>query len=1131
MNGKYSYVMKCLTALFCASFEFAHYARGRDIASPLAPSADYPFHFSVPRCTTPPRIDGKISAGEWARASVITGVAGAGGAPLDRKQPRVYLCYDGNRIYWAFRVPVLPGERLSMKVRTRKGPTWWDESVETYFHPMVKHTGYFPTYQIIVNPYGAIYDIERLRQIGQAVHGWNPDWQLKTGIVKDQEWVLEASLPFKDMHVAAVRPDLLWLSRFCIKGWSNWQSGLPGYGAWTDEAAMAFMRFQGEEPILQLTSGMAAMVDGKIALSGRVINPTTDAATVEIEVALFRGHRKVDSERSGPDPVQVVRHKIEVPAGQTLAFRLDEAFADELGPKAVAIVKAVWREGQKTLFESESNVTTGLPLPEPKTTGGAESALPLNVRYAPGVNRVWVNVDRFEFPAKENLHQIDIKVLDPKKKRLLATAVISSFRHDYGDAVLDLPALADGKHTVEVKAADAAGTVVAQAEATFEKRSYEWLGTGVGKSREVHPPFEPLRVNGQQVSLWNRTVALDGAGFPSGIVNGGIDQLAGPAALVCELPGSAMPLSAAEELRFIEKSPDVVRFEGEAANHRLRVATSGRVEIDGMLLYTVTLIPLNGPTQVDQLALDLPLAESESLFYITVGDSFRSNWRGARVPQGKGVVWDTTDISNASILGHFVPYVGLCNDERGFMWFADSPRGFAVPDNQPYISLIRKPGQMVLRVHLVSHAVLAGPRTLTFGLIPTPVKPLPKCHRAFDFFGNPEGLAANYRWDFEGMELARFENRAFTWAQPPDTWDKDKASGAIRRWTESDNVVWLGDPEKKRPAARQPATTYYVPYISGNFPASGSAWLGNSEDFFYEWRSPEPFWEGAFVESYRDFYTYYLQQWIRRDRLRAFYVDNCYPCYDANLLTGRGYARDDGKRQGGYDMLDKRRFYRRLANTMLANTGTSFIALHKTNTMPIYGYTWADVAMDGEDEQGDNKTRFFNDHYNLDRMRSIVRTQQWGLVPYFLIPKGTEAEGSLLAHDVRWFTWSNNPLLKHAFGLLDLSAADLEFIGYWTLQKNAAVRTGSPDVLVSAYTRPHNRALLVILNIGDRDHHAPTTLDLEAIGFKEGFVKAMRLDEYDPEEQPYRTPIPLEGRTLTVPVKAHDYRLVCFYAH
>ncbi|NQT11348.1 MAG: hypothetical protein HQ582_01280, partial [Planctomycetes bacterium] len=503
MSSKHFYAMKCLTVLSCASFAFDHCASGRAIASPLAPSADYPFHFSVPRCMTPPRIDGKISPGEWARASVVTGVAGAGGAALDRKQPQVYLCYDEKRIYWAFRVPVLAGEQLSMKVRTRKGPTWWDESVETYFHPMVKHTGYFPTYQIIVNPYGAIYDIERLRQIGQAVHGWNPDWQLKTSVVKDKEWILEASLPSTDMHVAALRPGLLWLSRFCIKGWSNWQSGLPGYGAWTDEAAMAFMRFQGDEPILQLTAGMEAMVDRKIALTGQVINPTADPAAVEIEIALFKGHRKVDSERKGADPVQVVRHKIEVAAGQTLAFRLDEAFVDEIGPKAAAVVKAVWSDGQKILFQSESNVTTGLPLPELKVTETTESVLPLSVRYAPGLNRVWVNIDRFEFPGKEDLHRVDVKVLGPGEEEALAAAVIVSFSHDYGDAVLDLPALADGEYTVHIRATNTAGKVLHQAEATFEKRSYEWLGTGVGKSRDVHPPFEPLRVNGQQVSLWN----------------------------------------------------------------------------------------------------------------------------------------------------------------------------------------------------------------------------------------------------------------------------------------------------------------------------------------------------------------------------------------------------------------------------------------------------------------------------------------------------------------------------------------------------------------------------------------------------------------------------------------------------
>ena len=96
-----------------------------------------------------------------------------------------------------------------------------------------------------------------------------------------------------------------------------------------------------------------------------------------------------------------------------------------------------------------------------------------------------------------------------------------------------------------------------------------------------------------------------------------------------------------------------------------------------------------------------------------------------KIPAGEGVVWDASKLACDEYVKNFCPYVYLGNGVRGLCWFAENDRHWSWNPQTPNLNVLRRGGQVVLRVHLVNQpTVIAQPRTLCFGLLAAPVKPM-----------------------------------------------------------------------------------------------------------------------------------------------------------------------------------------------------------------------------------------------------------------------------------------------------------------------------------------------------------------------------------------------------------------------
>ena len=65
----------------------------------------------------------------------------------------------------------------------------------------------------------------------------------------------------------------------------------------------------------------------------------------------------------------------------------------------------------------------------------------------------------------------------------------------YGQALLDVGELPEGRYTVRVRAG---GEIF---EEYFERKIFAWEQNGLGVTDRVYPPFTPIRVNGRTLSV------------------------------------------------------------------------------------------------------------------------------------------------------------------------------------------------------------------------------------------------------------------------------------------------------------------------------------------------------------------------------------------------------------------------------------------------------------------------------------------------------------------------------------------------------------------------------------------------------------------------------------------------------
>lgn len=284
---------------------------------------------------------------------------------------------------------------------------------------------------------------------------------------------------------------------------------------------------------------------------------------------------------------------------------------------------------------------------------------------------------------------------------------------------------------------------------TFTRKHFPWENSTLGSERIVIPPFTPMTVDKKRasVSCVLRTHDIDGNGLWKQVTSQGVPLLEAPMRLEIESAGKDYTAQGGK-VTFTEKAAD--RVQGHASWHAgpVRGRTDFSVEYDGVAKLSLRLEPAQ--ERVDALRLVIPLRTSETWLMHPVTDLLRFHYAG-RIPDGAGIlweysgktntvrytetgkpdvdgkVWDSRHVGRHQLPAPFVPYIWMGGTERGICWFAENDRDWNLDPQRPALEIRRQGETTSLVVHLFTRPTsLTRPRTLTFGLMATPAKPMPE---------------------------------------------------------------------------------------------------------------------------------------------------------------------------------------------------------------------------------------------------------------------------------------------------------------------------------------------------------------------------------------------------------------------
>ena len=593
-----------------------------------------------------------------------------------------------------------------------------------------------------------------------------------------------------------------------------------------------------------------------------------------------------------------------------------------------------------------------------------------DVRYYPSYNKLHILV-----AAAPTSDSADVSIIDAHKKAIWKGVV--PLNKGAADTILSIPDLATGEYTV---------TIAAKATPPYswpiKRVHYAWEHNQLGITDKVYPPFTPMTVRGNNVGVVLRNYELDGLGLIHQITSESTELLASPTRLLV----NGRPVEAATG-GVVSAKEDAVVYEGVAKTPAVTISTHNTIEYDGCMKVEMTLTPGDGATKLESLRLEIPLKDSQSPLWHACLSSLRSNPAGY-APAGKGRVWDSTTFHDGQFAGNFLPYIWLGDERRGLCWFADNTRDWELDAKAPCLTIDRNGAELVLGINLIQAPITVDkPRTITFGLMASPAKPMPADWRNMmasrvrfgwigsEYFGGESIFSAKYPrgYDYEFVDKARIARLTggpdFDYI--PNVWFPRHVTPAM-----SDQ---LRDYFQTTMHAMMQASTDRADYLTIYYEIHGlNITAKENQTFGWEWQdTPYPWWSdylrkyagGELTDfdqlqlgvgfggspSYTDFSCWYAAEFIKRGF--GLYFDNTFPYASLNTMATDAYPLQ-GTPWGiepSSLMWAQRDYYKRiwvLHQQLGPKDAKPLFMMHVTNTnlLPFLSFAMAKLDLEWRDE-------------------------------------------------------------------------------------------------------------------------------------------------------------------------------------
>ena len=672
--------------------------------------------FRVPLLTTPPTIDGRIDPAEWRDAAGFDGFVTQG--TLQRRRVRAWVGADEKTIYVAIQSQLPDAGPLAAAVKSDSLKAVYDDAVEVFVDPTPDAPDHVD-YQFLCNSLGkGGYGVHKSGNTAEE-ESWSGNWRSASRLA-DGWWHFECAIPVASMKMSGPgrkTTDGAWRINLCRDWKPDWAwSSLAPAAAYANSGDRFVFTRQGAPAVQHVHDGDPSLPPSRGRLTLR--NPTGQPLELRASLDLVRNRMPEISRRQ----------TFSLKPGQ--ASFLDYAI-DENDPTTVfELSLKVASADQRAIFYDRTVKWTRAKEPLRWITQRAAPVAPLDLllAYYPSQNRLRLAADLNGLPRDARPSRVTATVRSASDKRPVKSVdfPLAGFRGGRQEQTVELPPL-EGQYEIALRA-EGQGVPPGELVKRFQRHKFPWENTPLGRSTKVYPPFTPIRMAGRTLQTVLRTHQLNDVGLLDQVActsaNTGVTKplLAAPMRYVVKLDGSEVPVAAAP-LKVITAKENEVQTEGRFQAGGLAASFRDTWDYDGTVKVDLSMESTGGRS-LDALWLEIPfLAEAAPLIHAN-SDRIRAPVAQA-VPAGEGPVWNASKVACDEFLKNFCPYVYLGSGVRGLAWFAENDKGWAWDPATPNLDVVRRGGQVVLRVHLVNRPlVVTSARRLSFGLLAVPVKPM-----------------------------------------------------------------------------------------------------------------------------------------------------------------------------------------------------------------------------------------------------------------------------------------------------------------------------------------------------------------------------------------------------------------------
>lgn len=712
--------------------------------------------------------------------------------------------------------------------------------------------------------------------------------------------------------------------------------------------------------------------------------------------------------------------------------------------------------------------------------------LTVTAQWGPGERKVHLTVDAGNDNAKDAT-AVEIEV--NRDGVLQSRMSFDRLRDGFAEGLLDIPQFQSGTYTVEARALQSQGVVIANAQAEpYPFTKPEWLGNTFGTDENVPAQYwDPITLSGatgKTVNVVHRSYVMDsGYGLPTQMSSLGRNLLATPVALEIERSGSILPMNN-KDVIVSPVTPHTATWQGRAnAGGQVDVTVNGRVEYDGMMLLSLTLKPTAGSVTLDAVRIRTRMTSEFAKYVFAIKDQpfWWYTW-SVSVPQASGEFNNNLTQSPRRFRTDNIFSTVFSDDDRGLQIFHNNMAGWQVNESKPWQRFIRETDGTVSYVNEIANSAftLSEPMTVVIGYMATPVKRLPPSWRLATggAYGGTRAPQSEFEYHFDF-------SLGYGWS-----------TFGISSTTPADYKSGRANPIRVQ---NQVNGKRVLPFVNAHVlvPTAPVTW---DELNVLKQETLNDGWSSSPSRGAGDYWAWSMSQLLNgpstSDAIDGYYIDESYG-YSANpsLLSGAGYIKPDGTHGIGLNLLGARDKFKRLGKVLIGSSKAPNLWFHTTGTMYPHMWSHGTMTFDGEiptqdsyyiDADSDQTPDHFdvwNDNNSLlepaksgkgSWLLGISQSRKFGFIPVmwkgieccgkpYEAKKQRQAQCLFQMHDIlqqdQDLSWWQP---KYNLGIHD---PGVTFQGYWS---NTQIVSADSQIKVSYYQGPRG-ILAYVANFGSAD--------------------------------------------------------------